>query len=69
MSCGVGVRHGSDPVLLWLWCRMEAATLNQPLAWDLPYAMDAALKIQKKKNYSCWFFHYILIFIIFIELI
>ena len=21
MSCGVGHRRGSDPVLLWLWCR------------------------------------------------
>ena len=21
MSCGVGCRHGSDPPLLWLWCR------------------------------------------------
>ena len=26
-SCGVGRRRGSDPVLLWLWCRPEAAAL------------------------------------------
>ena len=25
LSCGVGRRHGSDPVLLWLW-RRPAAT-------------------------------------------
>ena len=22
LSCGVGHRHGSDPLLLWLWCRL-----------------------------------------------
>ena len=22
VSCGIGRRHGSDPVLLWLWCRL-----------------------------------------------
>ena len=26
-SCGVGCRCGSDPLLLWLWCRLAAATL------------------------------------------
>ena len=30
MSCGVGHRCGSDPELLWLWCRMAAAALIQP---------------------------------------
>ena len=30
MSCGIGHRQGSDPVLLWLWCRLAAATLIQP---------------------------------------
>ena len=24
MSCAVGRRHGSDPALLWLWCRLVA---------------------------------------------
>ena len=24
-GCGVGRRHSSDPVLLWLWCRLAAA--------------------------------------------
>ena len=35
-SCGVGHRHGSDPVLPWLWCRLAAAAPIQPLAWELP---------------------------------
>ena len=25
VSCGIGRRHGMDPVLLWLWCRPAAA--------------------------------------------
>ena len=25
VSCGIGRRRGSDPVLLWLWCRPAAA--------------------------------------------
>ena len=44
MSCGVGHRHDSDPMLLWLWCRLAAAALIQPLGWQLPYAADKALK-------------------------
>ena len=48
VSCGVGCRCGSDLVLLWLWYRLAAAALIQPLAWELPYAMGMALK--KKKN-------------------
>ena len=45
MSCGVGHRRDSDPALLWLWCRLAAAAPapNGPLAWELPYAMGAAL--------------------------
>ena len=27
VSCGVGHRHGLDPVLLWLWCRPAATAL------------------------------------------
>ena len=52
MSYGVGHRHGSDLALLWLWCRPEAVALIQPVAWEPPYAMSAALKRKKKKlNY------------------
>ena len=49
MSCGVGRRHGSDPTLLWLWCRPAAVALIQPLAWELPYATGVALKEKKRK--------------------
>ena len=38
-----------DPVLLWLWHRLVAAALIQPLAWELPYAPRVALKGEKIK--------------------
>ena len=47
MSCGVGCRHGSDPVLLWLWRRLAAVAPIQPLAWEPSDATGAALKRQK----------------------
>ena len=47
MSCGVGRRCSSDPALLWLWCRLAAVALIQPLAWELPYAASATLKRKK----------------------
>ena len=50
MNCGVGRSHGSDPELLWLWCRQAATALIQPLAWEPPYVVGAALKRQKKKQ-------------------
>ena len=34
----------SDPALLWLWCRLEAAVPIRPLNWEFPYAAGAALK-------------------------
>ena len=49
MSCGVGRRHSSDPMLLWLWHRPAAIAPIRPLAWEPPYAAGAALK--KKKAY------------------
>ena len=49
MSCGVGHRQGSNPLLLWLWYR-PAAALVQPLAWELPYAIHVTLKRKKKKK-------------------
>ena len=36
MSGGIGCRHGSDPMLLWLWHRLAAVAPTQPLAWELP---------------------------------
>ena len=51
MSCGVGHRRGSDPELLWLWCRPAATAPIQPLAWEHPYAVGAALeKAKRQKN-------------------
>ena len=49
MSCGVGRRHGSDPVLLWLWLWPAATAAIRPLAWEPPYAAGADLK--KKKEF------------------
>ena len=48
MSCGPGLRHSSDPALLWLWCRPAAVALIRPLAWEPPYAPCVALKKQKE---------------------
>ena len=48
MSCGIGHRHSLDLVLLWLWYRLAAVDLIQPLAWELPYASGAALKTNKQ---------------------
>ena len=53
MSGGIIARSGWDPV--WLWCRLAAAALIQPLAWELPYVTGVALtphplKKTKKTN-------------------
>ena len=50
MRCGVGRRHSSGPVLLWLWCRLAATAPIQSKAWEPPYAASAALKKKKKKR-------------------
>ena len=53
MSFGAGYRHGSDRALLWLWHRPVATALIRPLAWEPPYAAEAAqekAKRQKKKK-------------------
>jgi len=45
MSCSVGCpRCCLELALLWLWCRLAAAALIRPLAWELPYALGAILK-------------------------
>ena len=49
MSCGVGHRCSSDLALLWLWCRPAAVALIQPLAWEPPHDVGAALKKKKSK--------------------
>ena len=50
MSCGIGRRRGSDLALLWLLPRPVGTALIQPLAWDPPYAVSAALEEEKKKK-------------------
>ena len=50
LSCGIGRRRGSDLVLLWLWRRLAAAALIEPLAWQLPSATSVALESKKKKK-------------------
>ena len=37
-------------MLLWLWCRPAAIAQIGPVAWELPYAVGAALKVQKKER-------------------
>ena len=65
MSCGVSHRHNSDPLLLWLWCRLAATAPIGPQVWEPPCAASAAQK--KKKNHPqnwgsefweplCWWF-------------
>ena len=49
MSCGVGHRCSSDPLLLWLCHGYTAVAPIHPVAWELSYAVGAALKSQKKK--------------------
>ena len=50
MSCGVGLRHSSDPALLWLWHRPAAVALIGPLAWEPPYAAGTAPPKKKKER-------------------
>ena len=50
MNCGVGGRCGLDPALLWLWYRLAAAALIEPLAWKLLYVAGAAIERNKKKK-------------------
>ena len=49
MSCGVSHRRGSDPTLLWLWCRPAATDPVRPLAWEPPCAARAAIEKKDKK--------------------
>ena len=50
MISGVGCRRGSDPMLLWLWCRPVAPAPIGPLAWEPPYAVGAAQEMAKKDD-------------------
>ena len=40
--------------MLWLWCRLAATAFIGPLAWELPYAVGAALTKKKRTiNSAC----------------
>ena len=49
VSCAIGRRCGSDPVLLWLRRRLTATSPIRPLAWEPPCALEKT-KRQKKKE-------------------
>ena len=52
MSCDVGRRRSSDPLLLRLWLWLAATALIRPLAQEPPYAAGVVLeKTKKKKNF------------------
>ena len=48
MSCGVGHRRSSDPMLLWLWCRLAATAPSRPVAWEPLYAVEVAQEMAKR---------------------
>ena len=50
--CCCELPRGLDPILMWLWRRPSAIALILPLAWELPYAMGAALKNKQTKFLS-----------------
>ena len=50
VSCSVGCRRDLDLMLLGLWHRPVAAAPIQPLAWELPYAVAALKRPEKKKK-------------------
>ena len=47
MSCGLDCRRALDLALLQLWHRLAAVAPIRHLAWEAPFAADAA---QKKKD-------------------
>ena len=55
MCCGLGRSCGLDPALLWLWCRLAAATPIRLLAWELTCAAGVAVK-RKKKTVKQFYF-------------
>ena len=50
MNCAIGRTRNSNPVLLWLWCRLAATAPIRPLAWEPPYASSAALRPKKEEE-------------------
>ena len=47
------IHDGADSIpglTQWVCCRLAAAALIQPLAWELPYAMGVSLKSKNKQK-------------------
>ena len=50
VSCGIGHRHSSDLLLLWLWHGLAATAQIWLLAWEPPDATGSALKRTKRQK-------------------
>ena len=50
VSYDVGRRHGSDLVLMWLWCKPGATALIRTLSWELSYAAGVTLQTTQQQN-------------------
>ena len=50
MRCGADCIYGLDLALLWLWYRLAAAAVIQPLAWEFPYTIGVVLKSKGRKK-------------------
>ena len=48
-AADIAHRHSLDLALLWLWGKLAAAALIQPLVWEFPCATGVVLKRIKKK--------------------
>ena len=50
VNCGVSRRHGSDPVLLWLWCRPAATAPIRPPSLGTSTCCECSPQKTKKKK-------------------
>ena len=50
VSCGAGRRRGSNPTLLWPWCRPVATAPIQPVAWEPPCASGTAQEMARRQK-------------------
>ena len=58
MSCGVGHRHGSDPKLLWLWCRPAATAPILTPSLGTSMCCECGPRKQTKKSGILVWFHW-----------
>ena len=54
-----------NPILLWLWHRPAAATLIQPLAWELPCVTSSAVKSPQDAFCLVWLYLLLLLLLSF----